>query len=154
MIIIILYQQSSLYTFMIIAIITIHLSTILDTVLETKVLAINVKANVSNPFGPVGIIIISAWMCRGKAHLHLAVQLSVGNLSDYTITARSILIEALRLRPVGPVWTGHVLQASARLFFCPSLFFFWHLSAFPANWCGIYLHNLIRLKFDSYFHSK
>ena len=58
---------------MIIAIITIHLSTILDTVLETKVLAINVKANVSNPFGPVGIIIISAWMCRGKAHLHLAM---------------------------------------------------------------------------------
>ena len=54
---------------MIIAIITIHLSTILDTVLETKVLAINVKANVSNPFGPVGIIIISAWMCRGNLHL-------------------------------------------------------------------------------------
>ena len=95
-------------------------------------------------------------LAPGNAAIHAitTVQLSVGNLSDYTITARSILIEALRLRPVGPVWTGHVLQASARLFFCPSLFFFWHLSAFPANWCGIYLHNLIWLKFDSYFHSK
>ena len=34
-------------------IITIHLSTLLDTVLETKVFAINVKANVSKPFDAV-----------------------------------------------------------------------------------------------------
>ena len=85
-----------------------------------------------------------------------------GNSHDYKSRfnwyySRVTLLPAFSLKGLNQrgrsreVWPKHVLEAPSRLFFCPSLILFWHLSAYPTNWCEISLHTFNFLLDVTYF---